>query len=107
MMSAYIAPQALSAPAVLGSMTRVHPSSRAIGTILSPEAPPPATMVTSRGSIPCAIVISRIAPTIFSVAMTSTAEAASSTDQPSGAAMCSANARRAASTSSESRPPRK
>ena len=65
-MSAYCAPQAESAPAVRGSSTRRQPSSRAIGTMLSPAAPPPATSVTSRGSMPCVIVISRIAPTMCS-----------------------------------------
>ena len=50
-----------------------QPSSRAIGTTFRPEAPPPATIVISRGSIPCAIVISRIAPTMFSVAIVSAA----------------------------------
>ena len=73
MMSANSAPQAESALAVEGSSTRRQPSSRAIGTMLSPEAPPPATSVTSRGSMPCAIVISRIAPTMFSVAIVSAA----------------------------------
>ena len=53
--------------------TRRHPSSRAIGTMFRPEAPPPATRVTSLGSMPCAIVISRIAPTMFSEAIVSAA----------------------------------
>ncbi len=69
MMSEKSAPQAESALAVEGSSTRRQPSSRAIGTTFRPEAPPPATIVTSRGSMPCAIVISRIAPTMFSVAI--------------------------------------
>ncbi len=46
-----------------------EPSSRAIGTTFRPEAPPPATSEYSRGSMPCAIVISRIAPITFSVAI--------------------------------------
>ncbi len=87
MTSAYIVPQALSAPAVLGSSTRPTPSSRAIGhdvqarrAAARPQSSPRA------GRCPARCVISRIAPTMFSVAITITAEAASSTVQPSGSA---------------------
>ncbi len=45
MMSAYIAPQALNAPAVLAGGP-ASTSSRAMGMMFRPEAPPPATIVT-------------------------------------------------------------
>ena len=60
-MSEYWPPQALRAPAVAGTSTWRQPSSRAIGRMLSPAAPPPATSSASRGSTPSLIVISLIA----------------------------------------------
>ena len=106
-MSAKSAPHAESALAIDGTSTRRQPSSRAIGTMLRPEAPPPATIVTSRGSIPWAIVISRIAPTMFSEAIVSAAYAASWTERLSGAATARSTAANAASASSGNLPPRK
>ena len=80
-MSEYWPPQALSAPAVRGTNTWRHPSSRAIGRIFSPAAPPPATSRLSRGSIPWLIVMSLIAPTMWSPATSIIARAASFTSR--------------------------
>ena len=44
--------------AVFGTMMVEQPSSRAIGTMFSPAAPPPATIALSRGLRPSLTVIS-------------------------------------------------
>ena len=105
-MSEYCAPQALSAPAVLGSSTRAQPSAAAMGRMLRPAAPPPATSTLSRGLTPSLTVISSIALIMVSLASARIAAAVSSTPLASGSASA-ATARRAAPVSSVMRPPRK
>ena len=70
-------PQADMALAVFGRMMVVQPSSRAIGMMLSPAAPPPATITLSRGLRPSLTVISWIALIISSLAMVMIANAVS------------------------------
>jgi hypothetical protein len=68
-MSEYCMPQADIALAVFGRIVVEQPSSRAIGRILSPASPPPATITLSRGLTPSLTVISWIALIISSLAM--------------------------------------
>ncbi len=70
-------PQADSALAVFGRIVVAQPSSRAIGMMLSPAAPPPATITLSRGLTPSLTVISSIALIISSLAMVMMAKAVS------------------------------
>ena len=70
-------PQADIALAVFGTMMVEQPSSCAIGTMLSPAAPPPATITLSRGLRPSLTVISWIALIISSFAMVMIANAVS------------------------------
>ena len=63
------APAALSAAPTTGKTTLEQPSRRAIATLFNPAAPPPPTTTALRGSIPWLIVISSIACTIWSVAI--------------------------------------
>src|SRR5258708_2575487 len=92
--------------AVRDTNTWRHPSSRAIGTIFSPAAPPPATSRLSRGSIPWLIVMSLIAPTMWSPATSMIARAASFTSRPRREATF-ATALAAAPESRRIRPPKK
>ena len=65
-----------------------------MGMMLSPAAPPPATMMLSPGFTPSCTVISWIALIICSPASVSTAEAASSAESLSGSATFSSAWRR-------------
>ena len=70
-------PQADMALAVFGRIVVEQPSSRAIGMMLRPAAPPPATITLSRGLRPSLTVISWIALIISSLAMVMIAKAVS------------------------------
>ena len=99
-------PQADIALAVFGRIVVEQPSSRAIGRILSPAAPPPATITLSRGLTPSLTVISWIALIISSLAMVMIAKAVAGTLRPIAPASFS-TARWAAPASSFIRPPLK
>ncbi len=99
-------PHALRALAILGIRTREQPSSRAIETMLSPAAPPPATSVQSRGSSPSATVMSMMAVIIVSPATCRIAREVSGRPRPRASAT-SATAERAACSYSCMRPPRR
>ncbi len=101
------APAALSAAPTAGITTLAQPSRRATATAFRPAAPPPPIRIAEAGSIPWLMVISSIAPTIFSVASARVAAAASSISRPSSSATWPASALRAASTSRRIAPPRK
>ena len=72
-------PQADNTLAVRGAMTARQSSSRARATILSPAAPPPATMTASEGSMPSLTVMSLMALIMVSFETAKIEYAASST----------------------------
>ena len=84
-----------------------QPSSRAIGRMLSPAAPPPATITLSRGLTPSLTVISWIALIISSLAMVMIAKAVAGTLRPSCSGKLCDDAAAAAAVSSFIRPPLK
>ena len=84
-------------PAPKGTATERIPNSAARAATWTGPAPPNATRVKWRGSMPRCTVTSRIAPAIVALAISWTAAAASETSSPSGSATdASARSARAA-----------
>ena len=78
-----------------------------MATEFSPAAPPPPMSTAPLGSMPWWMVISSIAPTMFSVASLKMAEAASWRESPSGSATSFEMAFSASEGLSVIAPPRK
>ena len=89
-----------------GTRMRAMESSRAIAAACTGPAPPATTSGKARGSWPRSTVTWRMPAAMLALITSNIPAAASSTERPIGAASVD-SARRAASGSSGSRPPRK
>ena len=99
-------PSADSTPACTGTSARVMPSASASAQTCRPPAPPKDTSIYSRGSTPRCTEITRNACAMCSLASATIPNAACSTLNCSGTAICS-TAASAAARSSTILPPRK
>ena len=94
-------------PAAAGKIARGMPSAWASRQPCTGPEPPNAASASRRGSYPRSIDTTRVASSMLVVTTWWIPQAASATSRPSGPATWSSMPRRAPSTSSGMRPPRK